>query len=54
MTPPLPPGPIVPPPLGCLAARVLADGRLLCLVPLFGGRVRITLGPDLIFYPTAW
>jgi len=30
---------------GCLARRMLPDGRELCVVPLLFGRARLTLGP---------
>ena len=52
--PELQPGPVVPLPPGYLAARVLDDGRLVTLLPLWGGRARITLGPDWLFIQTGW
>lgn len=51
---PTTPGPILPPPAGFLAARVLDDGQILGLVPLTFDRARLTLGPDFLYYPTAW
>jgi hypothetical protein len=50
----LTPGPIVPPPAGMLAARVLDNGRVLALVPLTFGRVRLVLGPDLMSVDEGW
>jgi len=44
------PGPILPTPQGYLAAKVLDDGRLCCLMPLTFGRARITVGTDWIGY----
>jgi hypothetical protein len=48
------PGPVVTPPFGCIAARVLGDGRILALIPLWGDRARITLGPDWIGIETGY
>jgi hypothetical protein len=39
---------------GYLAIRRLDDGRLLCVVPLFFGRARITEGYDLFTYGRSW
>ena len=39
---------------GTIAARRLADGRILALVPLLLNRMRITLGTDLDTYELGW
>jgi hypothetical protein len=48
--------PTTPGPMGgYLSARVLDDGRLLCLAPLTFGRARLLLGPlDLTYYETGY
>lgn len=35
-----------PDPASYIASRILDDGRVLCVVPLFGGRARLCIGPD--------
>lgn len=34
--------------------RVLSDGRLVTVVPLLGGRARITVGPQDLYYDNVW
>jgi hypothetical protein len=34
--------------------RVLPNGRILTVIPLFGGRARLTVGPDEYGYDEAW
>lgn len=51
---PTTPGPIDPPPMGYLAAKILEDGRIVCLIPLTLGRARIIIGQGWISYETGW
>lgn len=39
---------------GFLAHRVLADGTVLTVVPLFGGRGRLCIGEDFYTWDDAW
>jgi hypothetical protein len=51
---PTTPGRIEPPPMGYIAARILDDGRILCVTPLTFGRARITLGTDWTGWTDGW
>lgn len=39
---------------GVIAQRDLPDGRIVCLVPLLGDRVRLTVGVGTGFYDDGW